>query len=76
MAFTATDITNLEAAIMSLAKGSRVVECNIDGDMVEYHRSDLKSMMALRDTIKAEIAAASSTATHGRTRVAVTTKGY
>lgn len=76
MAFTATDVTNLEAAIMKLANGSRVEECNIDGDMVQYTRSDLKSMMDLRDTIKAEIAAAASTATRGRTRVAVTTKGY
>jgi len=76
MAFTATDVTNLEAAIMKLANGARVVECNIDGDMVQYHGSDLKSMMALLSDIKAQIAAASSTATRGRTRVAVTTKGY
>lgn len=76
MAFTATDVTNLETAIMKLAKGERVVECNIDGDMVQYHRSDLKSLMALRDAIGAKVNAASSTATRGRTRVAVTTKGY
>lgn len=77
MAFTATDLTNIETAIMAIANGSRVVECEIDGDRVEYHRTDLKSMMDLRDRIKGEIAAAATTASsYGRARVAVTTKGY
>lgn len=78
MAFTSTDLINLETAIMKLATGSRVVQCNIDGDMVEYHRSDLKDMLALRDQIRAELAEAASTTTsnRGRARWAVTSKGY
>jgi hypothetical protein len=77
MAFTATDLTNVEAAITALATGSRVVECEIDGDLVQYHRTDIKSLLSLRDTIRAEIASASSTYnTRGNARIAVTTKGY
>lgn len=76
MAFTATDLTNIEEAIIKLGRGTRVVECSIDGDIVQYHRTDLKSMLSLRDQIRAEIASAASTSTRGRTRVAVTTKGY
>lgn len=78
MAFTSTDLTNLETAIMKLCTGSRVVQCNIDGDLVEYHRADLKQMLALRDQIRAELAEAASTTTsnRGRARWAVTSKGY
>lgn len=78
MAFTASDLTNLETAIMKLVNGTRVVECNMDGDLVIYHRTDLQDMMNLRDQIKAEIALAASTDTtnRGRARYAVTTKGY
>lgn len=80
MAFTATDVTSIETAIKALVNGSRVVECSINGDLVQYHRTDIGSMMKLRDTMIAEIAAAtaaaSTTSNRGRTRIAVTTKGY
>lgn len=77
MAFTATDLTNIETAIVKLASGTLVVECEIDGDLVRYNRADLQQILALRDQIRAEIAAAASTySSRGNTRIAVTTKGY
>jgi len=74
MAFTATDLTNIEIAIVKLATGTLVWECNIDGDLVQYNRTDLKDIMALRDKIKQELA--STAASYSRVRVAVTSKGY
>lgn len=76
MAFTATDLTNIEAAIMKLGNGARVVECNIDGDLVQYQRANLKDMLDLRDLIRQELAAAAAPTTYSRVRKAVTTKGY
>lgn len=78
MAFTTTDLTNIETAITKLATGSRVVRCNVDGDEVEYHRTDLMDLLNLRDRIKAELAQAASTDTSnkGQARRAVTSKGY
>lgn len=77
MAFTATDLANIESAIVKLASGVLVVECEINGDMVQYNRANLKQMLALRDLIKSELAAESSTySSRGNTRIAVTTKGY
>jgi len=76
MAFTSTDLTNIETALTKLATGARVVECTIDGDTVIYNRTNIKDLLALRDRIKGEIATAASTSNYGRARVAVTTKGY
>lgn len=74
MAFTTTDLANIEAAIVKVAVGTRAIECTIDGDTVVYQKSDIKDMMALRDQIRQELA---STATgYKRSRFAVTTKGY
>jgi hypothetical protein len=74
MAFTSTDLANVEAAIVKLAVGTRVIECEIDGDRVRYQPSDLDKVRALRDLIRQELA---STATgYSRVRKCVTDKGY
>jgi hypothetical protein len=74
MAFTATDLSNIEAAIVKVAVGTRAIECTIDGDTVIYQKCDLADMFALRDRIRQEIA--STAADYKRSRIAVTTKGY
>lgn len=78
MAFTSTDLTNVETAITKLATGARVTSCTIDGDEVQYHRADLMDLLKLRDLIQSELNTASSTDTSnkGRARKAVTSKGY
>jgi hypothetical protein len=76
MAFTSTDLSNIEEAIRKLYKGIHVVECSIDGDLIRYQRTDLDDMLKLREQIKKEIAEAAASTSYSRARVAVTTKGY
>ena len=58
MAYTSSDLTNIETAILALATGTRLVRVVINGKSKEYAQADLKQLEALRNTIKSEVNAA------------------
>lgn len=79
MAFTTTDLSNVETAIIKLAQGARVVQVNVDGDVVEYNKTTIAQLLNLRDQIKAELNAEDTTSTtysQGRARRVSTGMGY
>lgn len=55
MAFTTTDLTNVEAAIVSLATGGRVAQTVINGKQVRWAETDIDKLQALRSIIQAEL---------------------
>ena len=55
MAYTSSDLTNIETAILALATGTRLVRVTINGKTKEYAQADLKQLEALRNTIKSEV---------------------
>ena len=57
MAYSAADLTSIQAAILALATGTRLVRVTINGKTKEYAEADLKQLEALRNTIKSEISA-------------------
>jgi len=67
MAFSSTDLSNVESAIIS---GATVGRVSVNGKSVEYRGLD--ELLKLRDVIKADIDAAS--ATSGGRRVSTTVK--
>jgi len=58
MAYTSTDLTNVQAAVTAFATGSRRVSVTINGKTVEYAKTELGQLMALRDQIQLEVSAA------------------
>lgn len=79
MAFTTTDLASVETAIIKLASGARVVQVNVDGDIVEYNKTSIRQLLDLRDRIKAELNAedtTSATYSQGRARRVSTSMGY
>lgn len=58
MAYTEADLTAIQAAIMALAKGKRVVSVKIEGKDIEYAQADLPALKTLRGEILTEINAA------------------
>jgi hypothetical protein len=59
MAYTQTDLDNVQAAILALAAGERVVRVSVGEMVVEYSQSRLSDLKALRSEIRAELNAAS-----------------
>lgn len=47
MAYTQSDLENVQAAIVALATGQRVVSVTIDGVAVHYGQADLDMLRAL-----------------------------
>ncbi len=58
MAFTSTDLTNIETAIKDIANGARKVLVDIDGRITQYAAVRLPELIDLRDRVKAELASA------------------
>ena len=56
MAFTSTDLENIESAIVELATGQRVVSLTIAGKTYQFAASNLDRLQQLRATIQAELA--------------------
>ena len=56
MAFTATDLANVESAMVDLATGKRVVSVDVGGKSRQFQAVDLEKMQRLRNMIKADIA--------------------
>lgn len=61
MAYTATDLANIQAAILALAAGTRVVSVSVNNKTITYGQAQIKELQALCDEIKADVAAAANT---------------
>ena len=55
MAFTTSDLTAVEAAIVSLATGTQAVQVNIADKLIRYAETDLDKLRALRGMIQTEL---------------------
>jgi len=55
MAFTSTDLSNIEAAIVALATGEREVRVTLNGKTIEDAEADLDKLMSLKTVISASI---------------------
>jgi len=55
MAFTSTDLTAIEQAMVAIASGERVVEVTIAGKTIKYQAADLNKLQQLRNMIQADI---------------------
>lgn len=61
MAYTKDHLAQVEQAIVDLARGERVVEVRFGpNDSSRYATAELPQLLELRDTIKAEVLAASN----------------
>ena len=58
MAYTATDLLNVETAIRALIAGDRAVSVSMSDKTISYERNDLPALRSLRDEIKAEVSLA------------------
>ncbi len=56
MAYTSTDLDNVRAARLALARGTRVVRVTIDGDTIEYAQSDDDKLARLEAKIEESLA--------------------
>ena len=61
MAYTATDLSNIETAILALAQGTRKVRLTMGDKQIEYGKADLPELRTLRAEIDAELSAATTT---------------
>ena len=57
MAYSQTDLESVEAAILALAKGERIVTVSVAGNRVEYGQADLPQLRALRAEIRNDLTA-------------------
>ena len=55
MAYTTTDLTNVEAAISAIVNGQRIVRCSIGDKSFEYASADLKLLRELKGEILSEV---------------------
>ena len=55
MAFTSTDLTAIEQAMVAIASGERVVEVTIAGKIIKYQAADLNKLQQLRNLIQADV---------------------
>ncbi|MEI7638151.1 MAG: gpW family head-tail joining protein [Syntrophus sp. (in: bacteria)] len=58
MAFTSTDLTNVQTAIIALAMGARTVSLTMGDKSIAYGQAQLGELRALRDEIIAEVGSA------------------
>jgi hypothetical protein len=58
MAYTQADQENVQAAIMALATGSRVVSITMGDKTIQYGQADTDKLRALLSEIKVELKAA------------------
>ena len=55
MAFTSTDLTNVETAIIALATGERVVQVNIADKLIKFSDVQIDELRILAAQIKMEL---------------------
>ena len=61
MSYKQSDLTNVETALLDLARGNRVVKVVVEGKICEYGQADIDQLRALRAEISAEIKVTSGT---------------
>lgn len=61
MAYTQTDLSKVESAIIALAAGERVVSVMTNGKNIQYGPAQIEDLEKLRDTIKVELGTTSTT---------------
>lgn len=59
MAFTTTDLANIEGAIVSLATGTRVVSVSVSNKVVQYQETDIGKLLNLKSIIESTLGTAS-----------------
>jgi hypothetical protein len=57
LSFTSTDLSNIDAALVSLATGTRIVRVTINGKQIQYSETDLSKLQELRSIIQKELGA-------------------
>ena len=55
MAFTSTDLANIETAIIELATGARKTQVSIAGKQIVYQQVDIDKLQALKSTVQAAL---------------------
>jgi len=55
MAYSSTDLSNVQSAIVALATGTRVVTVSLGDKSVEYSKVDLSKLEELRKNIYSEL---------------------
>ena len=55
MAYTSTDLANIEAAILALATGTRIVSVSYGDKQITYSQSDLPQLKILKSDIQASL---------------------
>jgi len=60
MAFTSTDLSNVEQAIIDIATGKRIVEIEVGGKSRQFQAASLDKLQKLRSIIKADVNNASN----------------
>jgi len=55
MAFTSTDLANIESAIIALATGDKVVQVIVGDKNIKYADTDLTKLRELRSLIQTEL---------------------
>lgn len=60
MAFTQTDLDNIDTAIVALATGTRVGSVTIGDHLIKYADTTLDAMRSLRQIVKADVEAAAA----------------
>ncbi len=58
MAYSSTDLVNIQAAVTALATGTRKVAVQINGKRIDYAAADLDQLTRLRDQAQTEVNAA------------------
>jgi hypothetical protein len=66
MAYTAADLASLDAAILALATGQRVVSVTFGDRTTQYESARLPELQRLREVVAADVA---RTATPARPRI-------
>lgn len=55
MSYTSADLASIQAALIALASGERIVSASIGDKTIEYSRTDLSKLETLRNNMIAEI---------------------
>jgi hypothetical protein len=61
MSYTAAELIKVQAALVALAEGSRVVSVTTNGKTIQYGPADIKALQTLRDAMQTEIDSGSTT---------------